>query len=132
VRLEWIPCDPSNVPFFQIRRTLSGYATPVTSDAVNGARKKTKKPKNKIASARSRRPSETAEVRGAIADRLAGARKAAGLSQIEVARQLERPRSWIGKLETARRSLLFSEALELADLYGAELGDLGPLTIKRT
>jgi transcriptional regulator with XRE-family HTH domain len=64
--------------------------------------------------------------RATLAVRLALVRKAAGLTQIEVSDRLHRPRSWIGKLETARRSLLFSEAIELAELYGVPLSALDP------
>jgi transcriptional regulator with XRE-family HTH domain len=62
----------------------------------------------------------------ALARRLALVRKAAGLTQIEVSERLRRPRSWIGKLETARRSLLFYEAIELAELYEVPLSALDP------
>jgi transcriptional regulator with XRE-family HTH domain len=71
-----------------------------------------------------RRPTESPEVRAATAARLASLRKAAGLSQIEVSDRLGHPKSWIGKLETGRRSLLFSEAVAITDLYGIGLREL--------
>jgi transcriptional regulator with XRE-family HTH domain len=77
-----------------------------------------------------RRPSEDGRVRAAIAARLAAARRTAGMTQIGVADRLRRPRSWIGKLETGRRGLLFSEAVELAELYGIEVNDLMPSPAK--
>lgn len=73
-----------------------------------------------------RRPTEDPALRAAIAARLVALRKKAGLTQIEVSERLGRPKSWIGKLETGRRSLLFSEAILLADLFGSSVADLAP------
>lgn len=75
---------------------------------------------------RTRRSSEDGLIRVGIAARLAAARRAAGLTQIAVSDRLDRPRSWIGKIEAGRRGLLFSEAIELAELYGVNLDDLAP------
>jgi transcriptional regulator with XRE-family HTH domain len=69
----------------------------------------------------SRRPIEDPTVRSAIAARLVACRQAAGLSQQAVADQLDRPQSWLGKLETGRRSLLYSEAVALAAVYEVEV-----------
>lgn len=77
---------------------------------------------------RRRRPSEDGRLRLEIAAQLAAARRAAGMTQVDVSDRLQRPRSWIGKLESGRRGLLFSEALELAQLYGIELAGLAPAT----
>lgn len=64
-----------------------------------------------------RRANEDPAVRSAIAARLVACRKEAGLSQQAVAERLGRPQSWLGKLETGRRSLLYSEAVALAAIY---------------
>ena len=77
-------------------------------------------------SLRQRRPSESPELRDAIAGRLRKARAAAGVTQEEVASSLGRRKSWLAKLERGQRSLLFSEAIDLADAYGIALVDLFP------
>jgi transcriptional regulator with XRE-family HTH domain len=61
-----------------------------------------------------------------MAHRMAQLRRSAGLTQIEVSERLSKPKSWIAKLETGRRSLLFSEAVTLADLYQVNLADFDP------
>ncbi len=66
------------------------------------------------------------ETRLAVGARLALVRKAAGITQVEVSEKLGRPPSWIAKLETGRRSLLFVEAVDLAELYGVSLTALNP------
>ena len=74
----------------------------------------------------SRHPSEPPELRNAIGTRLRQARAAAGLTQQQVAVSLQRRKSWLGKLERGQRSLLSSEAVELADAYCVALVDLWP------
>jgi transcriptional regulator with XRE-family HTH domain len=70
------------------------------------------------------RQREMPELRAAIAGRLVAVRKQAGLTQKSVAERLDKPKSWVGKLETGRRSLLFSEAIALANLFGVSLDHL--------
>ena len=53
-----------------------------------------------------------------VGERLAEARRAAGLSQTDVGRRLGVPQSRVAKLETGDRRLQFLEAFEYADLYG--------------
>ncbi|HJP89038.1 MAG TPA: helix-turn-helix transcriptional regulator [Candidatus Limnocylindrales bacterium] len=53
-----------------------------------------------------------------VGRRLAAAREAAGLSQLEAARRLGVPQSAIGKLELGQRQLRFVEGLRLAKIYG--------------
>ena len=48
------------------------------------------------------------------------------MTQVGVSQRLGRVNSWIAKLERGQRSLLFSEAVELADLYGVALHELWP------
>lgn len=62
----------------------------------------------------------------AVGRRLAAARSAAGLSQAEAARRLGFAQSRIGKLEIGTRRLLFSEAIDLAELYGVGISDFVP------
>jgi len=71
-------------------------------------------------------PPESAADRTALADRLAQLRRRAGLTQVQVSQRVGKPQSWIGKLETGRRSLLFAEAILLAKLYGVPLSALDP------
>ena len=78
-----------------------------------------------------RRSAEAPDLRAAIAARLGEIRRAAGMTQVSVCEQLRKPKSWIGKLETGRRSLLFSEAMALARLYGVELTALLPADEER-
>lgn len=54
-------------------------------------------------------------------DRLREARRAAGLTQSEVARRLKKPQSFISKAETGERRLDFVELEQLADIYGVDL-----------
>lgn len=53
----------------------------------------------------------------AIAIRLAEVREARGFTQAEVAKAYGRPQSWIAKLETGTRRLLFDEGAFLAFYY---------------
>lgn len=57
----------------------------------------------------------------AVGRRLAEARHGAGLSQAEVGRRLGIPQSRIAKLEIGTRRLLWSEGVELAELYDVQL-----------
>lgn len=61
--------------------------------------------------------------------RLRAARKQAGLTQHEVARQLEQPHSYVSKCELGERRVDAIEAVEFARLYGVTLEELliGPL-----
>lgn len=52
----------------------------------------------------------------ALVDALIAARKKAGLTQAEVAKQLGRPQSYVAKAETLQRRL---DAVELVDLVAA-------------
>jgi transcriptional regulator with XRE-family HTH domain len=61
-----------------------------------------------------------------VGRRLASAREAAGISQVEAARELGVPQSAIAKLELGRRQLRFVEGLRLADLYGVAPSLLAP------
>jgi len=62
----------------------------------------------------------------AIGKVLADKRHKAGLTQVVVAERLGRVNSWIAKLERGQRSLLYSEAVALAELYGVELAAFWP------
>ena len=55
-------------------------------------------------------------------ERLKAARKAAGLTQAEVARRLGRPQSYVSKSESGERRVDVVELSEFARLYGRELG----------
>jgi len=46
------------------------------------------------------------------------ARKDAGLTQVEVARRMRRPQSWVSKCETEERRIDAVEFADLAALYG--------------
>lgn len=61
-----------------------------------------------------------------VGRRLAGARRAAGMTQTEAARQLGVPQSRIARLETGDRRLLLTEATELAALYDIGVRSLDP------
>lgn len=50
------------------------------------------------------------------------ARKAAGLSQIEVATRLQRPQSYVSKVENGERRLDLIEFLELARVLDIDVG----------
>jgi transcriptional regulator with XRE-family HTH domain len=62
-----------------------------------------------------------------LREELVAARKAAGLSQQEVATQLKRPQSYVAKVEGGERRLDLIEFLELVELLGAD-----PLAIIRS
>ena len=69
---------------------------------------------------------DTTAVHRAIGTLLGDARAAAGLSQSEVAKRLGVAQSRIAKLELGTRRLLFVEAVELAEVYGVDLGRFDP------
>ena len=49
------------------------------------------------------------------------ARKASGLTQVEIARALGKPQSYISKVELGERRLDFAEFLELANVIGVDI-----------
>lgn len=53
--------------------------------------------------------------------RLVQARKDAGLTQVEVARRLGKPQSFVSKIESGERRLDFVELRVLAQIYGKTL-----------
>ena len=69
-----------------------------------------------------------------LLDRLRTARMEAGLTQVQVASALERPQSFMSKLESGERRLDPIELNELAAIYGKEVeyflpaARLNPLT----
>ena len=67
------------------------------------------------------------EMARSLGRRLATAREAAGLSQVQVARALGVPQSRIAKVELGLRQLQFIEGLRLANLYSMSPVDLDPL-----
>lgn len=50
------------------------------------------------------------------------ARKAAGLTQVEVAQRLDKPQSFVSKYEHGGRRLDFTEFVELADILSIDVG----------
>lgn len=60
--------------------------------------------------------------KAAIAERIALARKAAKLSQSEVARRLKWHRPTISEIEAGRRNVRATELEQFAQLYGCEVG----------
>jgi transcriptional regulator with XRE-family HTH domain len=56
-----------------------------------------------------------------VGQRLAAARRAAGLSQTDVGHRLGVPQSRVAKLETGDRRLMYIEAFLYADLYGVSI-----------
>lgn len=62
-------------------------------------------------------PRDEREVDLAVGRALAYYRLRAGLSQAEAARRLGEPQSFIAKMETGRRRLLYREAVQIATLY---------------
>ena len=49
------------------------------------------------------------------------ARKAAGLTQLEVAQRLDKPQSFVSKYEHGERRLDFTEFVELADILSIDV-----------
>ena len=56
-----------------------------------------------------------------FADRLKNARLEAGLTQVEVARKLERPQSYISKAEAGEQRLDIVEIKKFASLYKKDI-----------
>lgn len=57
----------------------------------------------------------------AFLERLRQARRDAGLTQVDVARELRRPQSFVSKCESGERRVDVIELRELARLYGKPL-----------
>jgi transcriptional regulator with XRE-family HTH domain len=55
---------------------------------------------------------------------LAETRRARGLSQVALARALDRPQSFVSKYESGERRLDFVEVLEIADMLGLGITEL--------
>ena len=51
-------------------------------------------------------------------ERLKAARLEAGLTQVEVAKRLRKPQSFVSKFETGERRVDFVELVHLAGIYG--------------
>ncbi len=52
---------------------------------------------------------------------LANARLASGLTQVQIAKKLGKPQSYVSKYENGERRLDFPEFLELADILGIDV-----------
>lgn len=76
--------------------------------------------------AQARRPAEPPELRRAIGERLASVRREGGQTQEQVSERAGRRKSWLAKIERGQRSMLFSEAVQLAGLLNVPLDDLWP------
>jgi ribosome-binding protein aMBF1 (putative translation factor) len=74
----------------------------------------------------SRGLAEPKATRLAIGARVSALRKDAGLTQVALGAALGKPQSWVAKIETGRRSLLLSEAIEVTDTCGVALDRLKP------
>ena len=72
------------------------------------------------------RERQSVELRAAIGARLADLRRVRGLTQEAAAAEAGRRKSWLAKLERGQRSLLFSEAIELAEVFGVPIAELWP------
>lgn len=59
-----------------------------------------------------------------LADLLVERRKAAGLTQVEVAKRLKRPQSFVADVESAGRRVDVFELFNLADAIGFDPADL--------
>lgn len=57
----------------------------------------------------------------ALAKRLRDAREESGLTQVEVARKLGKPQSFVSKCESGERRIDVVELRVFADLYGKDL-----------
>jgi len=58
--------------------------------------------------------------------RLRAARERSGLTQVQVARRLGKPQSFVSKSESGERRIDAVEAVDLARLYAAKIDDLVP------
>jgi len=54
---------------------------------------------------------------------LVAAREKSGLTQVQIAEQLDKPQSFISKYERGERRLDFTEFIELADVLGVDVVD---------
>ena len=72
---------------------------------------------------------DVAQLNRAIGTLLGDARQATGLSQSQVARRLNVAQSRIAKLELGTRRLLYSEAIELAEIYRVDLTRFDPRSL---
>jgi len=52
-----------------------------------------------------------------VVERLKKARQAAGLKQIEIAKKLNKPQSYISKIERGERRIDVTELKKIADIY---------------
>lgn len=59
-----------------------------------------------------------------LIEQLKARRHELGLTQEQVTRQLQVPRTWLGKIEQRERRLDVLEAWRLCRLYGTRLGDI--------
>jgi transcriptional regulator with XRE-family HTH domain len=59
-----------------------------------------------------------------LRDWLVDARHGSGLTQAQLADTLGRPQSFVSKYERGERRLDFVEVLEIADVLGADVGNL--------
>lgn len=59
-----------------------------------------------------------------LAQLLAEAREAAGLTQVQLALLLRRPQSFVSKIESGERRIDVIELLEIAEAVGADVGKL--------
>jgi transcriptional regulator with XRE-family HTH domain len=62
----------------------------------------------------------------AFLKRLIDARKAAGFTQVEVAKALKLPQSAVSRMESGERRIDIIEAAEFAKLYKCSIADLVP------
>ncbi len=60
----------------------------------------------------------------AIVRNLRRARLKAGLTQVQVAKKLRRPQSFVARMESGQRRIDAVELSYVADLYGCKLADL--------
>jgi ribosome-binding protein aMBF1 (putative translation factor) len=65
------------------------------------------------------------EANRAFLARLRRAREDAGLTQVQVAKQLGRPQTWVSKCELGERRVDFVELEDLAATYGKQLDWFG-------
>ncbi len=65
--------------------------------------------------------SSTTDIREIIASRISIARKRAGLSQAQVATELNIPRPSVSEMEAGRRRVSAEELVSFADLYQVDL-----------
>ena len=56
-----------------------------------------------------------------LIEKLIAARKKAGLTQLEAAKKLDKPQSFISKIESGERNIDFLELEDLASIYNQQL-----------